>query len=79
MNNNNLTGCIHIRVEKGKIKNVFTHVDNLPEEGVIHVDFDKDSIDVWDNDRFLVDHQRDSNELTCKDSNKVFNLKDESL
>lgn len=32
-----IRGCFHIHIENGKIKNVFSHLSDFPENGVIHL------------------------------------------
>ncbi|MBU0466577.1 MAG: hypothetical protein KJ718_02150 [Nanoarchaeota archaeon] len=30
-------GCVHIVMRKGKVVNVFTHLNELPKDGVVHL------------------------------------------
>jgi len=32
-----INGCAHMIVRKGKVVNVFTHLDRMPEDGVVHL------------------------------------------
>jgi len=32
-----LKGCVHLHMKDGKITNVFSHIDNLPENGIVHL------------------------------------------
>lgn len=56
-------GCTHLIVKNGKIVNVFTHLNNLPKNGVVHLKGDK----IYTFKEFKENHPRDHHEL---DSNK---------
>ena len=63
-------GCVHFQVKNGKILNVFSHLSNLPEEGVIHLVVDK----VYSNDGFIESHPMDKNEVSVETEGGIFNL-----
>ena len=45
-------GCVHIRILNGNIINVFCHLSELPNTGVVHLSVDKELTD----DDFLKTH-----------------------
>ena len=68
-------GCVHIHIENGKIKNVFCHLSNLPDQGVVHLNPEL----IMTNKQFIESHPHDSNELLVADSGVIFDLSDNSI
>lgn len=65
-----VTGCFHIHIEDGKIKNVFSHLGDFPDNCVIHVLPDK----VYSVDEFKEDHFFDKQECDVPYSGKIHQL-----
>jgi hypothetical protein len=68
-------GCIHVHVVDGKIVNVFLHLTDLPESGVIHLSPDE----VLSADGFLATHALDADEAIMSPSRECFDLGDDSV
>ena len=52
-------GCVHLIIKNGKIVNAFTHLSNLPKNGVVHLEGDK----IYSMDEFKKSHPNDHSEL----------------
>ena len=63
-----IKGCTHLIVNKGKIINVFTHLNNFPVNGVIHLKGDK----IYSVEEFKKSHPKDHKEL--KKHKKIVNI-----
>lgn len=63
-----IKGCTHLIVNKGKIINVFTHLNNFPVNGVIHLKGDK----IYSVEEFKKSHSKDHKEL--KKHKKIVNI-----
>jgi hypothetical protein len=70
-----ITGCFHIHIENGKIKNVFSHLGELPENGVIHMLPEK----VYTVEEFKEDHFFDKDEVDVSYNGKIHNLHANSI
>ena len=68
-------GCVHIHIENGKIKNIFCHLSDLPDKGVVHLSPQL----VMTNKEFKESHPHDSNELKVTDVRSIFDLADKSI
>ena len=68
-------GCVHVHIENGVIKNIFCHLSNLPENGVIHL---KPEYNLT-NQEFQESHPYDSNELLVSGEGVIYNLADKSI
>lgn len=65
-----MEGCVHLHIKDGKIRNVFCHLSDLPENGVVHL-FPSD---VMTEDEFITSHLTDKNELSISQEDRIFNL-----
>lgn len=54
-----IKGCVHLKVENGRVANVFTHLEKLPKNGLVHLKGDK----VYTFKEFKKSHPFDQNEL----------------
>jgi hypothetical protein len=54
-----IKGCAHIIMKRGKIVNIFTHLNKLPENGIVHLKADK----VYSISEFKKSHKNDHKEL----------------
>lgn len=54
-----IEGCTHIIFKNGKIVNIFTHLNKLPRNGVIHLKGDK----MYNIEEFKESHPRDYHKL----------------
>lgn len=52
-------GCVHLIIKNGKVINVFTHLNKIPKNGVIHLKGDK----IYSIKEFKESHPRDNHEL----------------
>lgn len=52
-------GCVHLIVKHGEIESVYTHLSDLPKEGVVHLKGDK----IYTNNEFKKSHPYDHIEL----------------
>jgi hypothetical protein len=52
-------GCTHLIIKNGEVANVFTHLSNLPKNGVVHLKGDK----IYSIKEFKESHKRDHHEL----------------
>jgi hypothetical protein len=68
-------GCVHVHVKEGRIVNVFSHLTELPEDGVIHLVPDEELTE----EQFAESHAQDANELHLEPQMKVHDLGDESV
>jgi len=68
-------GCVHIRVKNGKIQNVFSHLSELPKDGVVHLLPDQ----VLTNDEFINSHPTDKNELSVEGEGEIYDLSGNSI
>ena len=68
-------GCVHIHIKNGEITNVFSHLSDLPENGVIHLLTDQDMT----TDEFMVSHPHDKNEIITNEDQKIYNLGSSSI
>ncbi len=57
-----IKGCVHIIMKEGKPVNVFTHIDKLPKNGVVHLKADK----TYSFQEFKKSHPHDVGELNEK-------------
>lgn len=65
-----VSGCFHIHVEDGEIKNVFSHMTNFPKNCVIHLLPEQ----VFEVEEFQEDHHFDKDEVNVPYSGKIHNL-----
>lgn len=70
-----ITGCFHIHIENGKIKNVFSHLGELPKNGVIHMLPEK----VFSVKGFKEDHFFDKDEVEVPYDDKIHDLQNNSV
>lgn len=63
-----VNGCTHLIINKGKITNVFTHLNIFPVNGVIHLKGDK----IYSFEEFKKTHSKDHKEL--KKHKKIVNI-----
>ena len=70
-----INGCFHIHVENGKIKNVFSHMDDFPKNCVIHMLPEK----VYTYEEFEESHDFDKDELQIPHLGKIYDLKGDSI
>ncbi|HDL02407.1 MAG TPA: hypothetical protein ENH20_01070 [Candidatus Pacearchaeota archaeon] len=61
-------GCTHLIIKNGEVVNVFTHLNKLPRNGVVHLKGDK----VYSIKEFKKSHKRDHHEL--KQHRKIVNI-----
>jgi DUF917 family protein len=64
----NIEGCTHLIIRNGKIVNIFTHLNRLPKNGVVHLKGDK----IYSFKEFKISHKNDHIEL--KKSKKLINI-----
>lgn len=57
-----IKGCTHLVIKDGKIVNIFTHLSNLPKNGVVHLRGDK----IYTFEEFKKSHIHDHDELKPK-------------
>ncbi len=57
-----IEGCVHIIMRDGVPVNVFTHINKLPRNGVVHLRADK----IYTFDEFKKSHTHDHKELSTK-------------
>lgn len=57
-----IKGCTHLIIKDGKIINIFTHVSELPINGVVHLKADK----IYSYSEFKKSHIHDHDELKAK-------------
>lgn len=69
-NKTGIKGCFHIHIEDGKIKNVFSHLGDLPQNGVIHLLPDKS----YTLDKFVETHPYDLDEINVPYVGKIHEL-----
>ncbi len=70
-----ITGCFHIHIEDGKIKNVFSHLGEIPQNCIIHMLPEK----VFSIEEFKEDHFFDKHEPDVPYSEKIHDLKSNSI
>ena len=63
-----IKGCTHLIVKDGKIINIYTHLSDLPENGVVHLKGDK----IYSYEEFKKSHIYDHNEL--KSNKNLINI-----
>ena len=68
-------GCIHVHIKDGKITNIFSHLTDLPTNGVVHLSPDQTLTE----SEFKLSHPHDKNELSMTDTSKIFNLGSDSI
>ncbi|MFT4343663.1 MAG: hypothetical protein ACMXYE_02850, partial [Candidatus Woesearchaeota archaeon] len=52
-------GCVHLIIKNGQVVNVFTHLNKLPRNGIVHLKGDK----IYTIEEFKKSHPRDHHEL----------------
>jgi hypothetical protein len=52
-------GCVHLIIKNGKVVNIFTHLKELPKDGVVHLMDGK----IYSIDEFKKSHPYDHSEL----------------
>lgn len=57
-----INGCVHLIIKNSKLINIFTHLDEIPKNGVVHLKGDK----IYSYDEFRKSHIHDHNELNFK-------------
>jgi len=57
-----IKGCAHLIIRKSKIVNVITHLNKLPDDGVVHLRADK----IYSFSQFKKSHQYDHSEIKRK-------------
>lgn len=67
-------GCVHIHIKEGKIKKVFSHLSDFPDECIIHLIPDA----VLTDEKFRKNHAADIDELKAKPQEKIYSLGDNS-
>ncbi len=67
-----INGCVHLIMKDGKIINVFTHLDKLPKEGVVHLKGNK----IYSFDEFKKSHPIDHDELNPKEEKVIISTFD---
>ena len=55
----NIKGCVHLVIKNRKVVNVFTHLNKIPNNGVIHLKGDK----IYSTEEFKKSHKNDLAEL----------------
>lgn len=70
-----MEGCVHLHIKDGKIRNVFCHLSDLPENGVVHLY----TSDVMTEDEFMISHLEDKNELSINQEGCILNLGSSSV
>ena len=70
-----IKGCVHIHIKDGEIKNIFCHLSDLPENGVIHLSPNK----IMTDSEFRESHPHDKNELILNTNKKIYNLGSNSI
>jgi len=68
-------GCVHLRIKDGKIKNVFSHLTGMPENGVVHLYPENDLTE----NEFKLGHPNDEGELFVNTVGGVYNLGSENI
>jgi hypothetical protein len=63
-------GCVHVHVKNGVVVNIFAHLTDLPQNGVVHLVPEC----TFSEDEFRESHPRDADEL-----NIALNLGDNSV
>ncbi|MFW5853019.1 MAG: hypothetical protein ACOCU8_00065 [Patescibacteria group bacterium] len=58
-----LNGCAHLIIRDGKIVNIYTHLNDLPKNGVVHLKGDK----IYTYKEFKKSHIHDHDELIQKE------------
>lgn len=70
-----IRGCLHIHMVDGEIKNIFSHLGDLPENGVVHlVPSDNYTIE-----EFKKSHIYDHGELDVPSSGGIYQLGSRSI
>lgn len=70
-----ITGCVHIHVKDGKINNIFCHLSDLPNNGVVHLSPEQNLTEI----EFRSSHPNDVGELTIDMVNTIFDLGGSSI
>lgn len=68
-------GCVHIHIKDGDIRNIFCHLSDFPENGVVHLKSDQ----IMTEEEITKSHPYDANELSVDSENKIYNLGKESV
>lgn len=68
-------GCVHIHVKNGKISNIFSHISEIPNNGVIHL---KPEMDLTLKE-FKESHPFDENELYVEFEGRIYDLGPNSI
>ncbi len=55
-------GCTHLIIKNGKVVNVYTHLSEIPKNGVVHLKGDK----IYTIEEFKKSHRNDHSELKPK-------------
>ncbi len=67
-----IEGCVHLIIKDGKVVNVFTHLSELPKDGVVHLKGHK----IYSFEEFKKSHPLDHDELNKKDERVIISTFD---